>query len=170
MLSVFARLILEALQRHRKSRGCELPTVLVMDEAHNFITRNRSDHETLSAKDSCREVFDKIAREGRKFGLGLVISSQRPSELSPTVLAQCNTFLLHRLVNDEDQSLVRKLVPDTLSYLLKELSNGKRRCPDSPGHCPALQKRHSGPSHRSAWPETSGIRNPEPTEALHSET
>src|SRR5690606_37875899 len=69
----------------------------------------------------CRETFEKIAREGRKFGLSLVISSQRPSELSQTVLAQCNTFLLHRLVNDTDQQLVSRLVPDNLAGLLKEL-------------------------------------------------
>ncbi|MGR6743560.1 ATP-binding protein, partial [Aeromonas veronii] len=61
------------------------------------------------------------AREGRKFGLGLVVSSQRPSELSPTLLAQCNTFLLHRIVNDADQKLVSKLVPDNIGGLLKEL-------------------------------------------------
>lgn len=51
----------------------------------------------------------------------MVLSSQRPSELSPTVLAQCNTFFLHRLVNDVDQSLVAKLVPDNVAGLLGEL-------------------------------------------------
>jgi len=51
----------------------------------------------------------------------MVLSSQRPSELSQTVLSQCNTFLLHRIVNDRDQDLVKKLVPDSLSGLLKEL-------------------------------------------------
>ena len=69
----------------------------------------------------CCEAFERIAREGRKFGLGLVLSSQRPSELSPTVLAQCNTFLLHRIVNDADQNLVSRLVPDNVGGLLKEL-------------------------------------------------
>lgn len=69
----------------------------------------------------CRLTFERIAREGRKFGLGLVLSSQRPSELSPTVLAQCNTFLLHRIVNDRDQDLVGRLVLDNLGGLLKEL-------------------------------------------------
>ncbi|MGL5934914.1 MAG: ATP-binding protein, partial [Cetobacterium sp.] len=63
----------------------------------------------------------KIAREGRKFGLGLVISSQRPSELSPTVLSQCNSYLLHRISNDRDQELVHKLVPDNLRGLLRDL-------------------------------------------------
>lgn len=69
----------------------------------------------------CAKVFEKIAREGRKFGLGLVLSSQHPSELSPTVLSQCNSFLLHRLSNDRDQELVSKLVPDNLRGLLREL-------------------------------------------------
>ena len=69
----------------------------------------------------CTKVFEKIAREGRKYGLGLVLSSQRPSELSPTVISQCNSFLLHRLSNDRDQELVGKLVPDNLRGLLREL-------------------------------------------------
>lgn len=69
----------------------------------------------------CSRVFEKIAREGRKYGLGLILSSQRPSELSPTVLSQCNSFLLHRITNDRDQELVGKLVPDNLRGLLREL-------------------------------------------------
>ena len=62
-----------------------------------------------------------IACEDRKLGLELVLASQRPSEVSPTVLSQCNTFLLHRLVNDRDQELVKRLVPDGLGPLLREL-------------------------------------------------
>ncbi|EFE98310.1 ATP-binding protein, partial [Serratia odorifera] len=53
--------------------------------------------------------------------LGLVLSSQRPSELSPTVLSQCNSYLLHRISNDRDQELVQKLVPDNLRGLLRDL-------------------------------------------------
>lgn len=59
--------------------------------------------------------------ELRRRLLGLVLSSQRPSELSPTVLSQCNTFLLHRISNDRDQELVHRLVPDNLRGLLREL-------------------------------------------------
>ena len=77
--------------------------------------------ETGAAGKACARVFEKIAREGRKFGLGLVLASQRPSEVSPTVLSQCNTFLLHRLVNDRDQELVKRLVADGLGPLLREL-------------------------------------------------
>jgi hypothetical protein len=122
VVAVLARIVFEALQRYRKINGDELPTVLVLEEAHTFITRaGSSEPEYATPARVCRESFERIAREGRKFGLGLVLSSQRPSELSPTVLAQCNTFLLHRLVNDRDQDLVARLVPDNLGGLLAEL-------------------------------------------------
>lgn len=119
--SVIARMIFEALQRYRKLNSNSLPTVLVMEEAHTFIKRYREDSEFQNVSSVCCQVFEKIAREGRKFGLGLVLSSQRPSELSPTVLSQCNTFLLHRISNDRDQELVHRLVPDNLRGLLREL-------------------------------------------------
>ena len=124
VVSVLARLIFESLQRYRRShpKGLTLPTVLVLEEAHTFVRRGQDDDGPASSPTQlCREVFERIAREGRKFGLGLVLSSQRPSELSPTVLAQCNTFLLHRIVNDADQNLVARLVPDNVGGLLREL-------------------------------------------------
>jgi len=121
VVAVIARLIFEAAQRYRKINGEELPTVIVLEEAHSFVHRGLSEHAEGSQGQMCRETFERIAREGRKFGVGLVLSSQRPSELSPTVLAQCNTFLLHRIVNDRDQELVRRLVPDNLGALLREL-------------------------------------------------
>ena len=120
--SVIARMTLESLQRYRKvNNGKTLPTTIVMEEAHTFIKRYNDDTETNSASSTCAKIFEKIAREGRKFGLGLVLSSQRPSELSPTVLSQCNTFLLHRISNDRDQELVHRLVPDNLRGLLRDL-------------------------------------------------
>lgn len=119
--AVIARMVFEALQRYVKLNGVALPTVLVMEEAHTFIKRYKEDVENPDAATICCQVFERIAREGRKFGLGLVLSSQRPSELSPTVLSQCNTFLLHRISNDRDQELVHRLVPDNLKGLLREL-------------------------------------------------
>ena len=119
--AVVARVVFEALQRYRKLNSVTLPTVLVMEEAHTFIKRYKEDVENQDAASICCQVFERIAREGRKFGLGLVISSQRPSELSPTVLSQCNSFLLHRISNDRDQELVNRLVPDNLKGLLREL-------------------------------------------------
>lgn len=120
--AVIARMTLEALQRYRRlNQGKTLPTVLVMEEAHNFIRRYQNDSDIQSAGQVCTQVFEKIAREGRKFGLGLVLSSQRPSELSQTVLSQCNSFLLHRISNYRDQELVGRLVPDNLQGLLRDL-------------------------------------------------
>ncbi len=121
VVSVIARIIFEALQRYRRKNNQLLPTVLVMEEAHNFISRYNSDNDELSPSRMCSQTFERIAKEGRKFGLGLMLSSQRPAELSPTVLSQCNTFLLHRLVNDRDQELVKKFVPDNLGTILNEL-------------------------------------------------
>ncbi len=121
VVSVISRLIFEALQRYRRKNSSVLPTVLVMEEAHNFISRYNHDNDDISPSRLCSQTFEKIAKEGRKFGLGLMLSSQRPSELSSTVLSQCNTFLLHRLVNDKDQELVRKFVPDNLGGILNEL-------------------------------------------------
>ncbi len=119
--AVTARVVFESLQRYRRMNGKTLPTVLVMEEAHTFVKRYREDVENQDASAVCCQVFERIAREGRKFGLGLVLSSQRPSELSPTVLSQCNTFLLHRISNYLDQELVQRLVPDNLKGLLREL-------------------------------------------------
>lgn len=121
--AVIARMVFEALQRYRKldEEKRTLPTVLVAEEAHTFIKRYKEDAENQNSASICTQVFEKIAREGRKFGLGLLLSSQRPSELSPTVLSQCNSFLLHRISNDKDQELVGKLVPDNLRGLLREL-------------------------------------------------
>jgi DNA helicase HerA-like ATPase len=121
VVAVLARLVFEALQRYRRLHTDVLPTVLVLEEAHTFIHYDLANDGAPPAGKACCRTFERIAREGRKFGLGLVLASQRPSEMSATVLSQCNTFLLHRLVNDRDQDLVRRLVPDALGDLLREL-------------------------------------------------
>src|SRR5680860_60995 len=118
--AVIARIVFEALQRYRKLNSKTLPTAMVMEEAHSFITRYNDNNEGSSSS-TCTKVFEKIAREGRKFGLGLVLSSQRPSELSQTVLSQCNSYILHRISNDRDQELVGRLLPDNFRGLLREL-------------------------------------------------
>jgi len=119
--AVIARMVFEAQQRYLKLNKACLPTVLVMEEAHYFVKRYNDDAENTGPTTQCCKVFEKIAREGRKFGLGLVMSSQRPSELSPTVLSQCNSFLLHRISNDRDQELVQRLLPDNMRGILREM-------------------------------------------------
>ena len=119
--AVIARMVFEAQQRYLKLNKVCLSTVLVMEEAHYFVKRYNDDAENTGPATQCCKMFEKIAREGRKFGLGLVLSSQRPSELSPTVLSQCNSFMLHRISNDRDQELVQRLLPDNMRGILREM-------------------------------------------------
>jgi DNA helicase HerA-like ATPase len=121
VVAVLVRMTFEAVQRYRRAHASVLPTVLVLEEAHTFVHKDLAADGATPAGRACCRTFERIAREGRKFGFGLVLSSQRPSEMSATVLSQCNTFLLHRIVNDRDQDLVRRLVPDALGDLLREL-------------------------------------------------
>lgn len=121
VIAVTSRIIFEAHQRYKKLYNKNLPTVLVLEEAHTFVSKGNSLNDTMTTKDMCRKSFEKIAREGRKFGLGLVLSSQRPSELSETVLSQCNSFILHRISNDRDQELIKRLIPDTAHGILNDL-------------------------------------------------
>ena len=109
------RLILEFSSRI-EPRG-SFPIVIVLEEAQNYIPEiNRKDRASISKK-----VFERIAREGRKYGISLIVSSQRPSELSKTVLSQCNSFVIHRLQNPEDQKYVRQLVSAANEDILAQL-------------------------------------------------
>lgn len=120
--ALLGRLIHEFLQRLSDTstsgigRG-ELPVVLVLEEAQNYIREgHRLEEESIS-----KQVFERIAREGRKYGLGLVVASQRPSELSKTVLSQCNSFIVHRLQNPEDIRYFKEIVPGIFDQLLDQL-------------------------------------------------
>ena len=119
--ALIGRLILEFLQRlgehgGEKARG-SLPVVLVLEEAQNYIQQQHFAEEESIA----RVVFERIAREGRKYGLGLVIASQRPSELSKTVLSQCNSFIVHRLQNPEDLRYFKEIVPSIYGPMLEQI-------------------------------------------------
>jgi len=124
--ALLGRLILEFLQRmgkNKEERG-KFPVILVLEEAHNYIPeRKRGDEKESISK----IIFERIAREGRKFGLSLVVSSQRPSELSKTVLSQCNSFIVHRIQNPEDQKYIQTIVPSINEDLLKQLPSLAQR-------------------------------------------
>ncbi len=87
------------------------PIALVCDEAHLYIPERSLSNAT---GDVSIEIFERIAKEGRKYGIGLVVVSQRPSEVNPTVLSQCNNLVAMRLTNGEDQAVIRRLLPDSL--------------------------------------------------------
>lgn len=88
------------------------PIALFCDEAHNYIPDLSQDES--EARVAVR-TFERLAKEGRKYGVGLVIISQRPAEVSRTVISQCNNVVAMRLTNVEDQNRVRSLLPDTLA-------------------------------------------------------
>ena len=92
------------------------PVLLVCEEAHRYVP-DRGDAQYKEAQDALR----RIAREGRKYGLGLMLVSQRPSDVESTVLSQCNTWIILRLSNGADQDHVRRFLPDNLVGLTKML-------------------------------------------------
>jgi len=124
--ALLGRLILEFLQRmgkDKEERG-KFPVVLILEEAHNYIPEKKKGQD----KDSISKIiFERIAREGRKYGLSLVVSSQRPSELSKTVLSQCNSFIVHRIQNPEDQKYIRTIVPSINEDFLRQLPSLAQR-------------------------------------------
>jgi hypothetical protein len=119
--ALIGRLVLEFLQRLGEHGGegarGSLPVVLVLEEAQNYIQQPRFAEEESIA----RVVFERIAREGRKFGLSLVVASQRPSELSKTVLSQCGSFIVHRLQNPEDLRYFKEIIPGIYGPMLEQI-------------------------------------------------
>ena len=119
---LIGRLILEFTQRINKveaykNRRGEYPIALILEEAQNYIPEVYKNGK----KSITKKVFERIAREGRKFGVSLIVSSQRPSELSKTILSQCNTFIVHKLQNPEDQRYIRQIVSSANEELLNQL-------------------------------------------------
>ena len=112
------------------------PILLVLEEAHNYVP-NRTDYKLQAAKNS----IERITKEGRKYGIGTIIVSQRPKELSETVLSQCNSFIAMRLTNPDDQAYIRKLVPDSLSGLMDMLPSLRTGEALILGDCVALPTR-----------------------------
>lgn len=105
--------------------GKRHPVALFCDEAHLYIPERAQGD---AANEISISIFERIAKEGRKYGVGLVVISQRPSEVNRTVLSQCNNLVAMRLTNAEDQSVVRRLLPDSLggfSDLLPILDTGE---------------------------------------------
>jgi hypothetical protein len=94
------------------------PFVLVCDEAHLYLPV-KDDADAVEKQ--ALYAFERIAKEGRKYGVSLLVVSQRPSDVSRTILSQCNNFLVLRLTNDQDQNVVRRLMPDALAGILDGL-------------------------------------------------
>lgn len=90
------------------------PVTLLCDEAHLYLPV-RDDADAVQRQ--ALGAFERIAKEGRKYGFSLLVVSQRPSDVSKTILSQCNNFLSLRLTNDTDQAVIKRLMPDSLAGL-----------------------------------------------------
>ena len=118
--TVIGRILLEARENLPAARRYKHPWVLILEEAHNYARPARSDEQrgqTLS-----RLAFERIAKEGRKFGLSLIIASQRPSEISQTIISQCANFISHRLQNPDDIDHFRRIIPMQARRLLDQVT------------------------------------------------
>jgi len=113
---VFARLLYDVqfwMEPEKRT-----PFVFVCDEAHLYLPV-KDDADAVEKQ--ALYCFERIAKEGRKYGVSLLVVSQRPSDVSRTILSQCNNFLILRLTNDQDQNVVRRLMPDSLAGVLDGL-------------------------------------------------
>jgi len=97
--------------RHEAYTGRQRPLFIAYEEAHSYLNKSESNNYA-------KEAVERIFKEGRKFGLGAMIISQRPSEISETILAQVGTFIALRLTNSSDQSIVKASAPDNLISLI----------------------------------------------------
>jgi DNA helicase HerA-like ATPase len=108
----------------RVQNELKLPVLFVLEEAHNFVPARASNE----AEQHSISVTKQIAQEGRKFGVGLILISQRPSRLDETTLAMCNSFIIMRMVNPADQNFVRKVIEslgEDEAKLLPDLDKGE---------------------------------------------
>lgn len=116
-VSLISRLMFEFGYYSKKQTGInQTPIVLVYEEAHKYAPKSN-----LVKYRSSTLAIERIAKEGRKYGVTLAIVSQRPSEISETIFSQCNNFVTMRLTNPEDQNYVKRLLPDSLAGVTDNL-------------------------------------------------
>jgi DNA helicase HerA-like ATPase len=118
-VSLISRLLFEFayhLKQISATTSTDVPLLLIYEEAHKYVPKS-----DLARYRSSRVSIERIAKEGRKYGVTLLIASQRPSEISETILSQCNNFIAMRLTNPVDQDYVKRLLPDALGELTDTL-------------------------------------------------
>jgi len=168
--SVIGRIFLEAREGLPAVRRYKHPWVLVLEEAHNYARPPRADEDR--GHRMSRLAFERIAKEGRKFGLSLIIASQRPSEISPTIISQCANFISHRLQNPDDIDHFRRIIPMQARRLLDQvtiLSSGEAIVFGSAFHIPTrvqFDRPAPGPWSQTAAPylEWKTEKNPFPVD------
>lgn len=122
-VSLVTRLLFEYGYYYKKYKKTnDTPLLLVYEEAHKYVPKS-----DLAKFKASKEAIEKVAKEGRKYGVCLLIASQRPSEISETTFSQCNNFIAMRLTNPDDQNYVKRLLPDTLGSLTDTLPSLQAR-------------------------------------------
>ena len=104
--------------KHTQGTLNDVPVMIVCEEAHNYVPRKDGAQYNASKKS-----IERIAKEGRKYGLSLMVVSQRPSEVSETIFSQCNNFISLRLTNTNDQNYIKGLMPDNSNGIVDILPN-----------------------------------------------
>ncbi len=156
---IIGRLLLELREHANPGVRFHEPWVVVLEEAHNYVRPRRQIEDRGLA--ISREAFERIAKEGRKFGISLAVASQRPSEISPTVLSQCANFIMHRLQNPDDIEHFRSIVPSQSRRILDQssvLGAGEAVVIGSAFHVPARVRVNlpkAQPSSKSSTPRRS---------------
>ncbi|WP_296148956.1 ATP-binding protein [uncultured Flavobacterium sp.] len=129
-VSLISRMIFEYGYFYKRLRNAknpeekinnDIPILLVYEEAHKYVPNS-----DLAKYRSSKKSIERIAKEGRKYGVTLLLASQRPSEISETIFSQCNNFIAMRLTNPVDQGYVKKLLPDTLGTLIDKMPSLKQ--------------------------------------------
>jgi Predicted ATPase len=124
-VSLISRIMFEYGYYHKRLRiennpketcNNDVPLLLVYEEAHKYVPNS-----DLAKYRASRQSIERIAKEGRKYGISLLLASQRPSEISETYFSQCSNFLALRLTNPNDQNFVKRLLPDTLGSLVDKM-------------------------------------------------
>lgn len=128
VVSLISRMIFDfgfhySKNRHVGGKVSDVPIMVVCEEAHNYVPRSGG-----AAYNASRKSIERIAKEGRKYGVTLMVVSQRPSEVSETIFSQCSNFISLRLTNSVDQSYIKSLLPDLsagIGDLLPNLGQGE---------------------------------------------
>ncbi|HHQ44728.1 MAG TPA: ATP-binding protein [Candidatus Altiarchaeales archaeon] len=122
VVSVVCRKIFNSRKRHvQDGNGLANPLLVMIEEAHNFAPSSSEGEPAIS-----RAILRKIAREGRKFGVGVCLISQRPNKLDADVLSQCNTQIIMKIVNPADQEHIRQSVEDVTEDIVNDLPSLSR--------------------------------------------
>ena len=116
IMTIFARLLFQV--QFWMNEDKRIPFAILCDEAHLYLQK---DNTSKAIQKHAVYYFEKIAKEGRKYGISLVVISQRPSDINTTILSQCNNFITLRLTNEYDKATVKNLLPDSMKSIFDTL-------------------------------------------------